>query len=227
MIASKPQEPIGVLISGGLDSSILLAELIRLGHLVQPIYIRSQLRWEQREFRGLQQYLTAISTPRLAKLVKLELPVRDLYHDHWSVTGIDVPGRESRDDAVYLPGRNTLLIVKARLWCQLNGIAVLALAPLGSSPFADASKAFIESFANALNLSDRSSVQIEIPFSGMTKEEVMQLGAHLPLELTFSCIAPQDDMHCGQCNKCAERQRAFRGIGRKDQTRYASVCASI
>ena len=58
---------------------------------------------------------------------------------------------ESPDEAVYLPGRNALLIVKAAVWCQLHGIAELALAPLGTSPFDDASAAFLGDFQTAIN----------------------------------------------------------------------------
>ena len=41
----------------------------------------------------------------------------------------------------------------------------------------------------------------------------MALGRGLPLELTFSCISPLRGLHCGHCNKCAERQAAFRDAG--------------
>jgi len=40
--------------------------------------------------------------------------------------------------------------------------------------------------------------------------------------LTFSCIAPVDGLHCGRCNKCAERAAAFRLTGTDDPTPYAS-----
>jgi 7-cyano-7-deazaguanine synthase len=56
----------------------------------------------------------------------------------------------------------------------------------------------------------------------MTKRQVMELGRDLPLELTFSCISPVDSLHCGRCNKCAERQAAFRDAGLPDGTRYAT-----
>jgi 7-cyano-7-deazaguanine synthase len=49
----------------------------------------------------------------------------------------------------------------------------------------------------------------------------MRLGRDLPLELTFSCIRPVRDQHCGDCNKCAERQLAFRNAGLADRTPYA------
>ena len=49
----------------------------------------------------------------------------------------------------------------------------------------------------------------------------MLLGRGDPLELTFSCIAPVGDLHCGRCNKCFERRAAFRLIDMVDPTRYA------
>jgi hypothetical protein len=51
----------------------------------------------------------------------------------------------------------------------------------------------------------------------------MQLGANLPLELTFSCIDPHCLLHCGRCNKCAERRAAFADAGLADRTVYANA----
>ena len=47
-------------------------------------------------------------------------------------------------------------------------------------------------------------------------------GKNLPLHLTFSCIRPVDGMHCGECNKCAERRKGFADAGVRDLTRYAT-----
>jgi 7-cyano-7-deazaguanine synthase len=49
----------------------------------------------------------------------------------------------------------------------------------------------------------------------------MREGEHFPIDLTFSCIAPVGDLHCGRCNKCAERKHAFAAAGIVDQTEYA------
>jgi len=48
----------------------------------------------------------------------------------------------------------------------------------------------------------------------------MALGRNLPLKLTFSCISPVSGQHCGRCNKCAERRRAFADAGVPDPTDY-------
>ena len=82
----------GVLLSGGLDSSILLASLLDDGQQVQPFYIRSRLVWESAELQAVNRFLKAVSCARLRGLVVLDLPLGDLYREHWSVTGVNAPG---------------------------------------------------------------------------------------------------------------------------------------
>ena len=219
----EASETTGVLASGGLDSSILIGHLLRQGRRVQPFYIRTGLLWQTQELPALERFLTAVATNDLSKLVVLELPLADVYDGHWSLTGKEIPGADSPDEAVYLPGRNALLIVKAAVWCQLHGIGELAMAPLGTSPFEDAGAAFVRDFQAAMNHGGPRLVQLSRPFGEMNKREVMALGAGLPLELTFSCISPLRGLHCGRCNKCAERQAAFREAGMEDRTPYAEA----
>jgi 7-cyano-7-deazaguanine synthase len=212
---------IALLLSGGLDSAILMVDLLRRGERVTPIYVRSNLSWEAVELGSVRDYLAAVAEPRLEPLVVLELPVDDLYGEHWSVTGRRVPDQSTPDEAVFLPGRNPLLIIKAAIWCQLHGISRLALAPLGSNPFPDATDEFFRTFASAMTQAMATPIEVLRPFAGMHKTDVMRLAGDAPLELTFSCIAPLDGLHCGKCNKCAERKAAFASAGMPDPTRYA------
>lgn len=220
-MASSSTSTIAVLASGGLDSSILVAHLLRRGQTVQPLYVRSNLAWQDPEERGLRRFLAAVQAPLLLPLVTLELPLADLYEDHWSIHGRDVPAADSPDEAMFLPGRNALLLIKPAIWCQLKGIRQLALAPLGTSPFADATPDFFASLQSVVNHSGIARVRILSPFRSKSKARVMQLGRHVPLELTFSCVSPIRGLHCGTCNKCAERRGAFRDVGRVDLTPYA------
>jgi 7-cyano-7-deazaguanine synthase len=213
---------IGVLFSGGLDSSILLAHLLGQGHTIRPFYVRSRLVWEALELAACRQFLQALRCDRLQDLVTLELPLDDLYDGHWSVTGRNTPDATSPDTSVYMPGRNALLIIKAAVWCQLHGIPTLALAPLGTNPFADATAAFFTSFETALNQGVAEPLRIVRPFADTTKRQVMALGSRFPLHLTFSCISPRNGLHCGTCNKCAERRMAFEVLDSPDPTRYAT-----
>lgn len=222
MTSSNHHNSIGVLASGGLDSCILVGDLLRQGRHVQPFYIRTGLYWQSEELPALEKFLAAVATNNLAKLVILDLPLADLYTNHWSLTGSNTPASDSPDEAVYLPGRNALLIVKAAVWCQLHGVPELALAPLGTSPFEDASHPFLHDFQSALNRGSPRAVNLLRPFGEMNKRQVMALGRDLPLELTFSCIRPVNHLHCGRCNKCAERQAAFHDVAMIDKTPYST-----
>lgn len=190
---------------------------------MQPFFIRSGLTWEQGELTASEQFLNALATDRIEPLVVFEMPLWDLHGDHWSVTGRDVPGADSDDTAVYLPGRNVLLLVKAAIWCQRRGIRELALGVLGTSPFADAHGPFFHHLEAMFARSGDGVVRIVRPFSGLSKRQVMELGRDLPLQWTFSCIAPVEGLHCGRCNKCAERIKAFRSVGMADPTQYADA----
>jgi 7-cyano-7-deazaguanine synthase len=216
-----PSPSTGLLVSGGLDSSILLKHLVDRGDRVQPFYIRCDLFWQVSELAALRGYLEAVASPRLKPLVVLDLPLADIYGDHWSITGQNVPTEETPDQAVFLPGRNALLALKAALWCQLHGIGELALATLASNPFADASPEFFVDFSSALSRAIPAELRIIQPFGQLHKREVMNLGRSYPLGLTFSCISPVEGQHCGTCNKCAERRAAFRLIAMEDPTEYA------
>ena len=78
-------DPVAVLVSGGLDSAILLGELLEQHQAVYPLYVRCGLRWEEVELRHLKRFLAAIPSPVLQLLHVLEMPVADLYGDHWSL----------------------------------------------------------------------------------------------------------------------------------------------
>jgi 7-cyano-7-deazaguanine synthase len=207
-------------VSGGLDSAVLLGTMIDDYSAVHPIYVRCGLAWETVERESLDRFLAAIARPPVMPLVTLDVPVADLYGEHWSTTGHEVPGPETLDEAVYLPGRNVLLLGKALLWCHLHKVPALALATLARNPFPDATPAFFREFADAVNRSVGGDVHILTAFAGLSKTEVVRCGRHLPLQYTMSCLQPTDGRHCGRCNKCAERRLAFGEAGVTDPTSY-------
>lgn len=218
-------EPVALLLSGGLDSAILLGQLLGQGRPVHPLYIQSGLHWQASELQAVQAFLAALASPRLHSLTVLELPLSDVYGQHWSVQGRGVPDERTSDEAVYLPGRNLLLTVKPAIWCRLHGVEALALGVLGSNPFSDASDEFFRLVCATVEQAVGGRFEILRPFAHLHKVDVMRLGAELPLELTFSCIDPQGPLHCGHCNKCAERKTAFAAAGLPDRTAYAAASA--
>lgn len=222
MTGQPDDSQVAVLFSGGLDSSILLAQMLAQRRRVWPLFVDCGWFWQGEELKCARRYLQAVRAPGLEDLVLLRMPLADLYEDHWSITGRGVPAADDPDEKVYLPGHNPLLLIKAHVWCRLRGVGQLALGALATNPFGDATDSFFLDFEAAMDRAISGHVQLVRPLAAMDKRQVMQLGRDLPLELTFSCLAPVGGLHCGACNKCAERRRAFAGAGMPDPTSYAS-----
>jgi 7-cyano-7-deazaguanine synthase len=224
--------PTAVLLSGGLDSAVLLAEEAARGD-AQPIYIGAGLAWEPAERSVVDALLR--SDPlrgRTRTIVALSVDMRDVYAaTHWAVTGTP-PAYHTPDEDVYLPGRNIVLLTKAGVYCAGAGIDRLVLGTLGHNPFPDSTPEFRLTMARALSLGLAHDLKVDAPYAEMSKAEVIRRGAELglPFELTLSCMSPVIDIagpalprHCGTCSKCRERHDAFVEAGVADPTEYNSV----
>ncbi|MGB3942608.1 MAG: 7-cyano-7-deazaguanine synthase [Candidatus Manganitrophaceae bacterium] len=220
----KPKENKGeralVLVSGGIDSAVLIWELSIAYPSVTPFYVRNGFAWEKVELYWLRRYLKKIASHSIAPLQVVDLPLSDVYPEHWSLTGKQIPDFESEDAAVYLPGRNIILLSKAAVYAALEGVEVIASGILKGNPFPDSTPFFFRTLETALSEGLRAPLTVITPYATLSKKEVLERGKTLPLSLTFSCIAPKGRLHCGRCNKCAERLRAFRAIGSTDPVKY-------
>ena len=221
-MAVDRESAVAALMSGGLDSAVLAVELLRDHARVLPLYIRGGLKWEEMELAAVHEFLAAVPAPGLEVLTVLEEPLRDIYGPHWSTGALDVPDAGTPDEAVYLPGRNVLLTVKASVWCRLRHVGALALGCLGSNPFPDSTPGFFHDLESVLGRAMGGTPRLIRPFDQYQKRNVVLRGKDLPLHLTFSCIDPVRGMHCGLCNKCGERQKGFRDAGVRDRTRYSA-----
>jgi 7-cyano-7-deazaguanine synthase len=220
-----------VLASGGLDSCALIGDLARRRTVI-PIYIRQGLAWENIELYWLRRFLSSSAVSSRGSILPLQvfsLPMGDVYGNHWSLPAgrqapdqRRIPGANSPDTAVYLPGRNLILMVKAAVFCALHKITAIAVGSLGHNPFPDASPGFFRQWSRTLRMGLKSRLVIETPYRAMSKVGVIKRGKGLPLQLSFSCLAPVGKKHCGRCNKCAERKNAFKKAGIMDKTIYAN-----
>lgn len=220
--APPRDDTVCVLTSGGLDSGVLIAELAKEYSHVQPVYIRCGLFWEQAERYWLQRFLQQLRSVyhNIQPLKMLSMDLREIYGDHWSLTGKNVPHYNSDDFEVYLPGRNIVLLAKTALFCVLRGISTIATAPLSANPFPDGTPQFYQHIQDVLSEGMATRLSVHTPFRQLSKAEVIRMGRDLPLELTFSCICPKNRLHCGACSKCAERIKAFHAVGIEDRTTY-------
>ncbi len=208
-----------VLVSGGLDSAVLVHHMAARHKAVHPVYVKSGLSWESEEVRMLEGFL-AKRPANVKPLSVLQMPMSDVYKTHWSVTGKGTPDYDSPDEEMEIPGRNIVLLSKASVYCAINKVSTIAMGSLGGNPFPDATPAFFKSMGSALSRGLGFQIAVVAPFRGMTKVQVIKLGKNLPLEKTMSCVAPKGRAHCGACNKCAERRHAFAEAKVKDKTKY-------
>lgn len=215
-----------VLLSGGLDSAVLLAHEAAHARVV-PVYVSVGLAWEPAE-RQMTDALLA-SPPfdgAVAPLERIAFDMRDVYgSSHWAIRGTP-PDYDTPDEAVYLAGRNLVLLTRAGILAASRRLSRLVLGPLAGNPFPDATPGFFDAMGRALSLGLDHPLEVVAPFAGMNKPDVIRLGAALglPLHLTLSCMNPQPGplpRHCGSCSKCRERRDGFAAAGVPDRTTYA------
>ena len=216
-----------VLLSGGLDSAVLLAdEAARADQRVQPIYVGAGLAWEAAELASLTQLLeSTLLRGRTQPLVTLSVDMRDVYAaGHWAITG-DAPAYHTPDEDVYLPGRNIILLSKAAVFCATAQIGRIVIGTLDHNPFPDATPEFRASIGRTLSLGLAHPLQVDAPYASSNKTDVIRRGIALgvPFEFTISCMKPVGQVHCGTCSKCRERHDAFVDAGVPDPTTYDSV----
>jgi len=184
-----------VLLSGGLDSAVLVAEEAAAGE-VQPIYVSVGLAWEGAERAIVGRFLSSPSLAargdRVRPLASLSVDMRDVYPaTHWAIEGRP-PAYHTPDEDVYLPGRNVVLLGKAAVFCAANHIERLVLGTLAHNPFPDATPEFRTAMARALSLGLAHDLRIDAPYAGASKADVIRRGAALgvPFALTLSCMSP-------------------------------------
>lgn len=230
--SDPPHGPTLVLLSGGLDSAVLVAHEARRA-AVLPVYVSVGLAWEPLELAMVARLLAHPSlADDISPLVRVEFTMRDVYSpSHWAIRGTP-PAYDTPDEDVYLTGRNLVLLSKAGVVAASRGARRIALGPLSGNPFPDARPAFFAAMQEALSLGLDHALEVVAPFSTMEKEDVIRRGIELgvPMELTLSCMNPVAPagpggvpLHCGQCSKCRERRDAFAALGLADPAPYAST----
>ena len=225
-----------LLLSGGLDSTTLLALATREGRAVHAM----SFSYGQRHRHELTAARAAAKRYGVARHVVVEIDLR-VFGGSALTADIDVPkDRDAREMShgvpiTYVPARNTIFLSYALAWAEVLGAREIFIGvnALDYSGYPDCRPEYIAQFETLANLATRAgiegeTVKIRAPLLHLTKREIIDLGTELGVDysLTTSCYDPDESgAACGHCDACQLRLKGFADGGRTDPARYARQVA--
>ena len=128
--------------------------------------------------------------------------------------------------SVWVPGRNIVFTAIANSFAEsehANNI-IVGWDLEEAATFPDNTREFLNAFNRVLDVGSFDKVKIEAPLIDMNKVDIVKLGTKigLPLELSYSCYKGFED-HCGVCESCMRRKRAFNMAEIQDKTSYSNL----
>lgn len=221
-----------LLLSGGLDSTTLLALATSEGHAVHAL-----------SFRYGQRHSAEISAARKIadRYSAVQHVVADidlgLFGGSALTSDIAVPKDRPAGAAgipiTYVPARNTIFLSFALGWAEVLGAfdIFIGVNALDYSGYPDCRPEFIEAFEKMARLATRAGVEgeadslrIRTPLIGLSKREIIELGLRLGVDygMTTSCYDPDaSGAACGHCDACQLRLKGFEDAGTTDPVRYS------
>ena len=226
-----------VLLSGGLDSTTVLALARSEGYAVHAL----TFRYGQRHSLEID---AAMAIARRAGVVHHQIVDIDLRAFGGSALTAEIAVPKDRDldrpvqgqseiPVTYVPARNTIFLSYALALAEVVGAAdiFIGVNALDYSGYPDCRPEYIEAFEKMANLATRAGVEgrtrltIRTPLIALTKAGIIRLGTSLGVDYsdTTSCYDPgANGEACGRCDSCQLRLKGFREAGLADPIEYAS-----
>jgi len=196
-----------LLLSGGLDSTILLAELLKQGRVVETL-----------TFDYGQTHPVEIEKAK---------HIADVYNVPHTVLILDAQKHKTFDEIsqAFVPARNLIFLSHALNYALNNGCdcIVIGVNRTDEQGFPDCRIPFIEAVQQAFNTGSPTHVKIEAPLIDKTKAEIVAQGQQLGVDfsLTNTCYFPENKLACGKCESCLVRLDAFEKNKLRDNVKYA------
>jgi len=218
-----------VLVSGGLDSGVCLAEAVP-DHDVAVLHINYGQRTEARELRAFGELADHydISRRLVADISYLQrIGGSSLVDENLSVEA-GLPHPDAGVPSTYVPFRNAHILCVGTSWAEVIGAETLFIGAVeeDSSGYPDCRQEFYDQFGLAIAAGTRpeTSIAIRTPLIKLDKAAIVRRGLELgaPLHLTWSCYT-ESVAACGQCESCRLRLRGFAAAGQVDPIRYRTL----
>jgi 7-cyano-7-deazaguanine synthase len=220
-----------VLVSGGMDSAVVLAIAREQGFAVHALSVS----YGQRHTSELDAAARVSAALGAAEHKTVGVDLRTIGGSALTAD-IDVPLDSDQDaDApaipvTYVPARNTIMLSVALGWAEVLGAADIfcGVNAVDYSGYPDCRPEFIEAFERLANLATKAGVEgagirVHAPLQRMSKGDIVREGRRLGVDFaqTVSCYqADADGRACGHCDACRLRAEGFAAAHAPDPTRY-------
>lgn len=228
-----------VLVSGGMDSAVVLAIARERGFVPYALSVR----YGQRHSAELEAAARTAARLGAAAHKVVEVDLRSIGGSALTAD-IAVPKDRPADalsagiPITYVPARNTIFLSFALAWAEVleAGDIFIGVNALDYSGYPDCRPEYIAAYERMANLATRAGVEgtrpvtIRTPLIALSKRDIIELGLSLGVDyaLTTSCYDPAPDgAACGHCDACQLRRKGFADAGLPDPTRYADGSAPL
>jgi 7-cyano-7-deazaguanine synthase len=225
-----------VLVSGGMDSAVVLAMACEQGFAVHALSVS----YGQRHTSELDAAARVASALGAVAHKTVTVDLRSIGGSALTAE-IDVPLDSDQHPGgpaipvTYVPARNTIMLSVALGWAEVLGSADLfcGVNAVDYSGYPDCRPQFIEAFERLANLATKAGVEgagirVHAPLMAMGKGDIVREGLRLGVDFaqTVSCYkADVEGRACGHCDACRLRAEGFSAAGVPDPTRYVDPTA--
>jgi 7-cyano-7-deazaguanine synthase len=208
-----------IVLSGGPDSATVAYWAKHQGYQIFPITFKyGQIAVKETE--SAQRIALELGTS--TKIIDLSA-LREIYSGTTSLVNREIPLTTEFSNPIIVPFRNAIFLSVAVAYAVTVGATKIFYGAQGSDePFyPDCRREFYEAFEKAARLGTGQDVVIQAPFSESKKSDLLKEAAKLgvPFELTWSCYL-DGIRHCGKCESCVNRKKAFQEAEVADQIKY-------
>jgi 7-cyano-7-deazaguanine synthase len=233
MTARAERKQAVLLLSGGLDSTTLLALATQEGYAINAL----TFSYGQRHGLEIERARAVATRYGVLRHVVADIDMRQ-FGGSALTADIEVPKDRSASElghgipVTYVPARNTIFLSFALAWAEVLGASEIFIGvnALDYSGYPDCRPEFIRAFEAMARLATKVGVEggapisVRTPLIDMSKREIVALGTSLGVDysMTTSCYDPSaEGVACGHCDACQLRLKGFSEAGLRDPVRYA------
>lgn len=221
-----------VLVSGGVDSSTILAILAKEEYEIYAI----SFNYGQKQAIELQKITEFLKNYKVKEHKIINLDLKSFGGSALTDSNIQVPNYQTAEEVAdtiplsYVPARNTIFLSYALAFAEVKDIhdIFIGVHATDHSNYPDCRPEFIAAFEKLANVATASGVngktiKIHAPLMNLTKTGIVKLGMELGVDysLTISCYDPRENaVSCGKCLACLVRMNAFAENNLVDPIKY-------